>query len=82
MITKKNKKNTMFWLLFFTFWGEEGVVIFRASDIGGGRGGGMGIFIYILYFCIVDHTRMRTSEGLPPVSGLCRTSGGRIGGLQ
>ena len=71
----------MFWLLFFTFLGGGGssnIRIFGASDIGGG---GMGIFI-LLYFCIVDHTRMRTSEGLPPVSGLCRTSGGRIGGLQ
>ena len=73
----------MFWLLYFTFWGEEGVVIFEYSGlvILGGGGGGMGI-LYILYFCIVDHTRMRTSEGLPPVSGLCRTSGGRIGGPQ
>ena len=48
----------------------------------GGGGGGGGDGNIILYFCIVDHTRMRTSEGLPPVSGLCRTSGGRIGGPQ
>ena len=58
MITQKT--HCMVW---FTFWGGEG---FGGSDIGG-EGGGVGIFT--LYFCIV-HTRMRTSEGLPPVSGL------------
>ena len=60
---------------FFTFWGDEGVVLFEYSGVVI-SGGGMGLFV--LYFCIVDHTRMRTSEGVQLVSGLCRTSGGMI----
>ena len=66
----------MVWFVFFPFGGRG--KIFGGSDIGGGGGGG---YLYCIFF-IGDHTRMRTSEGMPPVSGLCRTSGGRIGGPQ
>ena len=51
-------------VVFLPFGGEEAVVIFGGCDIrGGGGGAGRNGDIYFV-FCIVDLTRMRTSEGL------------------